>query len=272
MVDVRKAESRYVTRGEGVVSRHSFSFGAHYDPSNIRFGPLIAHNDELLDVGAGFAMHPHRGVDIVTWVVAGELWCLDDLGGEDVLGVGCVQLLHAGTGIRHAQLNGGSSRARFLQCWLESDDVTAPWRRVEPVDLRPGEFCEIASFGSSRLLVAELAARAAVPLDVDGLAHLFVVQGRVEVPVDGGGPVSEASEELLAGAGEQGATRRDFVLQTGDALRLAGRARLAVQAREGSSVLVWVMGEPTASARAPSVPGRSGPSPFVSPSPPGDAE
>ncbi|MCL6538748.1 MAG: pirin family protein [Acidothermus sp.] len=272
MVDVRKAESRYVTEGEGVVSRHSFSFGAHYDPNNIRFGPLIAHNDELLDVGAGFPMHPHRGVDIVTWVVAGELRCLDDLGGEDVLGVGWVQLLHAGTGIRHAQLNGGRSRARFLQCWLESDDVTAPWRRAESVDLRPGEFCEIASFGSSRLLVAELAARTATPLDVDGLAHLFVVQGVIEVPVDGGWSASGAPGERLSGAGEQGASRRDFVLQTGDALRFAGRARLVVQAREGSSVLMWVMGEPTACARVPSVPGRSGSSPSVSPSPPGDAQ
>ncbi|MDQ1487356.1 MAG: quercetin 2,3-dioxygenase, partial [Actinomycetota bacterium] len=68
-LDVRPAGSRFVTQTDSVLSRHSFSFGPHYDPTNTRFGVLVAHNDDVLAPGAGFPLHPHRDVEIITWVV-----------------------------------------------------------------------------------------------------------------------------------------------------------------------------------------------------------
>ena len=80
IIDVRRAADRFETHADGIVSRHSFSFGPHYDPANTRFGPLVSRNDDVLSLGAGFPEHPHRDLEIVTWVVAGALQHADSTG------------------------------------------------------------------------------------------------------------------------------------------------------------------------------------------------
>jgi redox-sensitive bicupin YhaK (pirin superfamily) len=79
-VDVRRSSSRFVSRTDRVESRHSFSFGPHYDPDNTRFGALVAHNEDVLLHGGGFDAHPHQGIDIVSWVLSGALRHHDDAG------------------------------------------------------------------------------------------------------------------------------------------------------------------------------------------------
>ena len=108
---------------EGVETLHAFSFGGHYDPANVAFGPLIACNEERLAPGAGFAEHPHRDTEIVTWVVEGELEHRDDQGRTARLGAGDVQRLSAGGGVRHCERNGGLGTLRFVQMWLRPDVV-----------------------------------------------------------------------------------------------------------------------------------------------------
>ena len=66
MIDVRRAADRTESRADGIVTRHSFSSGSHYDPANTQFGPLVAHDEHVLAPGSGFDMHPHRDVEIVT--------------------------------------------------------------------------------------------------------------------------------------------------------------------------------------------------------------
>jgi quercetin 2,3-dioxygenase len=133
---VRRSTERFTTVGDGVRTRHLLSFGDHYDPERTALGPLIAHNDEVVEPGSGYAPHRHAGVEIVTWVVAGRL-LHRSAGGEEVLGPGGAQLLSAGTGVMHEE-TGGSTDAgdedpftaprplgatRFIQMWLSSDDV-----------------------------------------------------------------------------------------------------------------------------------------------------
>lgn len=113
-----------MSASEGRSTAHAFSFGTHYDPRNLCFGPLVAHNDERLAPGAGYAPHEHRDVDIVTWVLSGELRHTDNLGNSAVVRPGQVQVLRAGSGVTHAEVAADTARAestRFIQSWLRPD-------------------------------------------------------------------------------------------------------------------------------------------------------
>ncbi|MBL1104740.1 pirin family protein [Streptomyces sp. 5-8] len=119
-MDVRRAGERY--RGgdpeAGIDTRHAFSFGPHYDPENLRFGALIACNEERLAPGAGFGEHPHSHTEIVTWVVGGELTHRDSAGHETRVRPGDVQHLSAAAGVRHVERNDGDAPLTFVQMWL----------------------------------------------------------------------------------------------------------------------------------------------------------
>ncbi|WP_246212679.1 pirin family protein, partial [Streptomyces abyssomicinicus] len=119
-MDVRRAADRYAggEPGAGITTRHSFSFGPHYDPDNLGFGPLIACNEERLEPGAGFDEHPHRHVEIITWVLEGALTHRDSGGRERTVRPGDLQHLSAAAGVRHVERNDGSVPCRFLQMWL----------------------------------------------------------------------------------------------------------------------------------------------------------
>ena len=82
IIELRPAADRLESRADGIVSRHSFAFGPHYDPTNTRFGALVTHNDDVLAPGAGFPEHPHRDLEIVTWVVSGALHHADSAAGR----------------------------------------------------------------------------------------------------------------------------------------------------------------------------------------------
>ncbi|MEW2132662.1 pirin family protein [Streptomyces sp. NPDC005435] len=120
MIEVRRAAERH--RGgdpeTGTDSRHAFSFGPHYDPDNLRFGALIACNEERLAPGAGFAEHPHSHTEIVTWVTEGELTHRDSTGHTSVIRPGDVQHLSAAAGVRHSERNEGTVPLVFVQMWL----------------------------------------------------------------------------------------------------------------------------------------------------------
>ncbi|MFJ4481895.1 pirin family protein [Streptomyces longwoodensis] len=119
-MDVRRAGGRY--RGgdpaAGIETRHAFSFGPHYDPDNLRFGALIACNEERLAPGAGFDEHPHSHTELVTWVVEGELTHRDSRGHATLVRPGDVQRLSAAAGVRHVERNDGAGPLTFVQMWL----------------------------------------------------------------------------------------------------------------------------------------------------------
>jgi redox-sensitive bicupin YhaK (pirin superfamily) len=120
VMDVRRTDERY--RGgdpvAGIDSLHAFSFGPHYDPDNLRFGAVIACNEERLAPGAGFDEHPHSHTEIVTWVVEGELTHRDSVGHETVVRPGDVQRLSSAGGVRHVERNDGVAPLVFVQMWL----------------------------------------------------------------------------------------------------------------------------------------------------------
>ena len=119
-MEVWRASDRYRggDRPAGIESRHAFSFGPHYDPGNLRFGALIACNEERLAPGAGFGEHPHSHTEIVTWVVEGELTHRDSTGRATTVRPGDLQRLSSAAGVRHVERNDGTDPLTFVQMWL----------------------------------------------------------------------------------------------------------------------------------------------------------
>ncbi|MEV8389853.1 MULTISPECIES: pirin family protein [unclassified Streptomyces] len=120
MILVRYAAQRYIggDPSAGIESLHAFSFGRFYDPDNLRFGAVLACNEERLAPGAGFDEHPHSHTEIVTWVVEGELTHRDSAGHATVVGPGDVQRLSSAGGVRHVERNDGDRPLVFVQMWL----------------------------------------------------------------------------------------------------------------------------------------------------------
>lgn len=122
MLTIRRAHERGRTRLDWLQSRHSFSFGQYHDPRHIAFGPLRVINDDVIDGGAGFPMHPHRDMEIITYVLDGALEHRDSTGGGGVIRPGMVQRMSAGTGVMHSEFNHSTTDpARLLQVWIIPD-------------------------------------------------------------------------------------------------------------------------------------------------------
>ncbi|MFF0158019.1 pirin family protein [Streptomyces sp. NPDC005263] len=215
-MDVRHATERY--RGgapeAGIESLHAFSFGPHYDPDNLRFGALIACNEERLAPGAGFDEHPHSHTEIVTWVVGGELTHRDSAGHETVVRPGDVQRLSSAGGVRHVERNDGPAPLAFVQMWLAplKPGGDPAYEIVHGIaDSTPYAVPEAGAMLHVRRLGA--GERTAVP---DG-AYVYVHVVHGEVSLDGA------------------------ELGPGDAARITDAKDLEAVAISGAELLVWEM-------------------------------
>lgn len=179
--EIRRGTERHLTRTATYFTRHSFSFGERYDPDNLRFGPLVCHDDHHLASGTGFDEHPHRDLDIVTWVLSGELHHSDSEGHTGVVRPGEVQVLSAGSGVTHSEIAGPDRPARFVQAWLTpAEPGGAPSYSVTPVDLVPGELTLAATVGEARFLVARLGPGDTVALPEERRLHVYVTGGALQ--------------------------------------------------------------------------------------------
>ncbi|MEV8086034.1 pirin family protein [Streptomyces nigra] len=215
-MDVRRAAERYPggDPAAGITSRHAFSFGPHYDPDNLRFGAVIACNEERLAPGAGFDEHPHSHTEIVTWVVEGELTHRDSTGHATVVRPGDVQRLSSAGGVRHAERNDADVPLVFVQTWLAplSPGGDPAYEIVHGIaDSTPYAVPEAGAMLHVRRLAA--GERTAVP----DAAYLYVHVARGEVRL----------------AGEE--------LGPGDAARVTGAADLEAVALTPAELLVWEM-------------------------------
>ena len=132
----RPAAERFLTQLPWLNSRHSFNFGHHHDPAWEGFGPLRVINDDTIQPGSGFGLHPHRDMEIVTVMVEGVLEHRDSLGNGAALAAGEVQRMTAGTGIAHSEMNSGQKPCRLLLIWIEPHRGRLPpsysQKRLEP--------------------------------------------------------------------------------------------------------------------------------------------
>ncbi len=228
MIDVRRAAERFATETDRVTSRHSFSFGPHYDPGNVGHAVLVAHNDDLVAPGGGYDLHPHADLEIVTWVLEGSLVHEDSHGHSGVAHPGTVQRLSAGSGVQHSERNdapGATVPTRFVQMWVLPDEPgLRPSYALERVDLQgltplasgiPGLDAAVrVHTAGAALHAARLAPGESVTLPDAARLHVFVARGAVD----------------LEGAGRLGA---------GDAARFAGEGGPRVTGVDPAELLVW---------------------------------
>ncbi|TWS17688.1 pirin family protein [Tsukamurella asaccharolytica] len=222
----------------GVRSRHCFSFGDHYDPDNTHHGVLLACNAEQVAAGTGFDTHPHRAVEIVTWVLSGSLVHQDSEGHAGLVHRGLAQRMSAGTGVQHSERNDRPDPAgadvRFVQMWVAPDDPGgAPSYEQREVDaeLAAGGLVPVASGDPGQdaairignrgatLFAARLAPGGAVDLPDAPFGHLYLADGAV------------AAESSSGSVG----------LTDGDSLRTVGDGRRVTAGPDGAELLFWRM-------------------------------
>jgi redox-sensitive bicupin YhaK (pirin superfamily) len=230
-VEIHRAAERFRTAEDWLESWHSFSFGGHYDPANVGFGFLVAHNDETVAPGTGFGTHPHQDLEIVTWVLQGALAHQDSVGNSGSVHPGLAQRMSAGSGIRHSEWNDGAEPVHYVQMWVRPDrfDLPPSYEQAE-LDLSTGELIPVASglakHASSTAIhinqpgagmsVARLGPAQVVQLPAAPYVHLFVATGTAD----------------LEGAGELGA---------GDTVRLNDAGKRVTAGPQGAEVVVWEM-------------------------------
>lgn len=241
-LDVRRAQDRFSTDWGWLDSKHSFSFGQHYDPGNTHFGLLLVSNDDRVLAGTGFETHPHRDMEIVTWVLEGSLVHQDSTGHSGVIYPGLAQRMSAGTGILHSEKNDSwtlsgeaehSNEVQFVQMWVLPDErnLTPGYEQLDiDGELARGGLVTVASGmpkhadhraisiqqRDAALYAARMDAGAEVTIPDAPFVHLFVARG--EVALEGAGPLVQ-----------------------GDAVRIAGGGGQTVAATTSAEILVWEM-------------------------------
>lgn len=240
-IDVRRSADRFASNFGWLDSKHSFSFGHHHDRTNTHHGVLLVNNDDVVDAGTGFETHPHRDMEIVTWVLRGSLVHQDSQGHHGIIYPGLAQRMSAGTGILHSEKNDSwrlegaahQDPVHFVQMWVLPDEsgIEPGYEQLEidhqllsgalvPVASGMAEHADVTAIRIrnkyAALHVARLEPGQSVQLPDAPFLHLFVPVGSVHL--EGAGP-----------------------LATGDAVRFTATGGQRVRALEAAEVLVWEM-------------------------------
>jgi redox-sensitive bicupin YhaK (pirin superfamily) len=195
MIQIIKSDERYHAERGWLDTRWHFSFDEYYDPENMNWGPLRAFNDDVIQPAEGFGFHPHRDMEIITYVIEGELEHRDNTGNQGVVHPGEVQVMSAGTGIVHSEYNHSKERpVHLLQLWItpRSNGRKPRWeqRQFTPA-MRRGKLLPVVSSGTlpetlvidqdAEIYVSALRAGQELSHKGDGSrkAYLFVISGSV---------------------------------------------------------------------------------------------
>ncbi len=151
MISTIKSDQRHFEDAGWLQTRWHFSFSDYHDPENMNFGPLRVFNDDVVQPGQGFGMHPHRDMEIITYVLDGQLEHRDHLGNRGVIHPGEVQVMSAGKGIMHSEFNHSTEKpVHLLQLWVmpRTRGSTPRWEQKQfTPDQRRGKLLAVVSAG-----------------------------------------------------------------------------------------------------------------------------
>ncbi|MET9676569.1 pirin family protein [Streptomyces sp. NPDC006482] len=235
MTRIQRADQRYPggDPAAGIETRHALSFGSYYDPDNLRFGALLAVNEERLAPGAGFDEHPHSHTEIVTWVVEGELTHHDTAGHTTVVRPGDLQRLSSAGGVRHVERNDADVPLVFVQMWL-APLVPGGEPTYEVVRALDGAYDLPEADARLHVLRPAAGEHAAVP--AADLTYVHVVRGTVRLDGSDG---SDGSDGLGGPDGLDGLGGEE--LGPGDAARITDAEGGTLVATTDAEVLIWAM-------------------------------
>lgn len=205
MITLRKSESRGHANHGWLDSYHSFSFSRYYDPAHMQYSVLRVINEDVVAPDMGFGMHPHRDMEIVTYMLSGAIRHRDSLGNGSVIRAGDVQRMSAGTGIVHSEFNASSEEpAHLLQIWLlpEENDLTPGYEEKHfSIAEKSNRWCLIASRGAEQgaLRIHQDISLYATVLDQGKSLDYAMVSGRSVYLQLARGMIKLNGETLMAG-------------------------------------------------------------------------
>ena len=233
MITLRKSQDRGHANHGWLDSYHSFSFSEYFDPQHMQYSVLRVINEDKVAGGAGFGMHPHRDMEIITYMLTGELRHQDSMGNGSVIGAGDVQRMTAGTGIRHSEINATIDKeAHLLQIWLipAQNGLPPSYEDKHISEVRKlNRWCLVASpDGRSHSLM--------IHQDVELWASILQENHALDYVIQAGrcAYLHVARGQLML---------NDQILSAGDAAMVSAGQRLEIQAQQSSEVLLFDLPE-----------------------------
>jgi redox-sensitive bicupin YhaK (pirin superfamily) len=229
MVTIRRSGERGSSKTGWLQSRHSFSFGDYYDPANESFGPLRVINEDWIAGGAGFPPHPHRDMEIVTYILEGAIAHQDSSGGGGTIRPGEIQRMSAGTGIVHSEFNPSRDETcHLLQIWI------VPSRR----GLEPGYEQKTIDAAAVQNHFARIAAPEPQDSEVRLVQDAEIWAARLDAGVEAIHALAPGRRAWLQVA--RGSVRLDGeVLEAGDAAAVTDVEQVAVRAETDAELLLF---------------------------------
>jgi quercetin 2,3-dioxygenase len=229
MNEIRRSNERGYADHGWLKSFHTFSFADYYDPDHVEFGPLRVINEDRVQAGAGFGTHGHRDMEIISYVLSGELAHKDSMGNGSTIRPGDIQRMSAGSGVRHSEFNPSKSTGvHFLQIWIQPDHFN-----IEP-SYEEKHFAIEEKRGRLRLIVSPDRAQGSLLIHQDARVYAGLFNGAeaADLQVQQGRRiyVHVARGALLANG---------VALDAGDALRITDAAHLRIESGRDAEVLVF---------------------------------
>jgi len=223
-----KSEDRHHTNFGWLDTHWHFSFDSYHDPANMNWGALRVFNDDIVEHGQGFGRHPHRDMEIVTYVLSGELEHQDSMGHRGVIHPGEVQVMSAGTGIQHSEYNhSGESPVHFLQLWIlpRSRGLKPRWdQRQFAISERKGKLLPVVSSGELE---------GTLPIDQDAQIYVSAVPAGAEVQHQ-----SRPNRKAYVFVIEGKVSVNGVNLAQGDQARIAEEPGLSIKAAKDSEIIL----------------------------------
>ena len=229
MIEIRKSAERGYADHGWLKSYHSFSFADYFDPRHTQFGPLRVINEDRVAPGMGFGTHGHRDMEIISYVLDGELAHKDSMGNGSVIRPGDVQRMSAGTGVRHSEYNHAADRTtHFLQIWIEPDRTgIAPSyeeKRFEAAEKR----------GRLRLIASPDAAEGSVRIHQDARVYAGLFDGAESARLE-----LDAGRKVYVHVARGKVRVNGQELAAGDAATLQEAGELSIDQGREAEVLVF---------------------------------
>jgi quercetin 2,3-dioxygenase len=229
MAEIRRAEDRGYADHGWLKSYHSFSFAEYRDPRHVHFGPLRVINEDRVVPGAGFGTHGHRDMEIISYVLDGELAHKDSTGTSSTIRPGDVQRMSAGRGVQHSEFNGSHERpVHFLQIWIIPDTLGIPAGYEEK------HFSEQDKRGRLRLIASRDGADGSVRIQQDAKVYAGLFDGEEQAVLR-----VAAGRLVYLHVARGSVTANGAALAAGDALKLQDETELSLAGGRAAEVIVF---------------------------------
>jgi hypothetical protein len=229
MNEIRRSEERGYADHGWLKSFHTFSFADYFDPKQVEFGPLRVINEDRVQAGAGFGTHGHRDMEIISYVLSGELAHKDSMGNGSTIRPGDVQRMSAGSGVRHSEFNPSQNAGtHFLQIWIQPDRLN-----IEP-SYEEKHFAAQEKRGRLRLIVSPDRADGSLLIHQDARVYAGLFDGTELASLTVG-----KSRRLYVHLARGSLTANDMALEAGDALKITDAVQLQLRQGRDAEVLVF---------------------------------